>query len=53
MSLIIEILACKCGFVDTIETDDRAFVEKKKAEFQKKHEKCEDKHGQAGGAARP
>ena len=40
----ITTLTCeKCGAKLTIETDDAAYREKKKAAFEKRHAKCKEK----------
>lgn len=38
--MIIENLTCTCGKTCRIETDDPAFVTKKKKEFEKTHRRC-------------
>jgi hypothetical protein len=42
--MTITTLTCdKCGAKMTIETDDAAYKEKKKAAFEKRHAKCKEK----------
>lgn len=38
--MIIETVTCTCGKSLRIETDDREYLEQKKAEFEKKHGNC-------------
>lgn len=38
--MIIETVTCTCGKSLRIETDDREYLEQKKAEFEKKHNGC-------------
>lgn len=42
---ILPLTCDKCGAKLTIETDDAAYREKKKAAFEKKHAKCKRKDG--------
>lgn len=40
----ITVIICeKCGATLTIETDDAAYREKKRAAFEKKHAKCKER----------